>query len=197
MYTEPERRISLNRLLLFAVAQGVGFALVRIPNLVLPGDGDFAVQVFAPLSLAAVVLIAATPRLSLFFSAIVVAGACFAYVAAFVLGVNIYRQVRHVPDVLGWGIPSFVGAIIFAFVVLGMFFERADARMTLLVGIVPVASVILLPLDHIGRVWWTLYHGVWCCLFLGSFAIACKLRGRLEISGWKDPRRAEAFDARR
>ena len=139
MYTEPERRISLKRLLLFAAAQGVGFAVVRTPNLVLPGDGDFAVQVFAPLSLAAVVLFAATPRLNLFFSAVVVAGSCFAYVAAYLLGV-------------------------------------------------PVAAVTLLPIIDIGRVRWTLYHGVWCYLFLGAFVIACKLRGRLDISGWKDPR---------
>jgi hypothetical protein len=54
--------------------------------------------------------------------------------------------------------------------------------MTLLVGATPALSVALLPFLNIGRIWWALYHCLWCWLFVAGFAVACKIRGRLAIS---------------
>jgi hypothetical protein len=169
MYVEPKRGISSKRLLVGAVVQGV--LLVTFGPRFTGG-----VQVLACGGAALVVLVATVPRPNVIFGAIIVATSFLVYYAAFHLGGSLLQELSVTSAI---AVSSFAAATVLAFVMHGLLFERADLPMTLLVGISPLASAPLFGTVSTSRTGWSLYHAVWCWLFLAGFYVACRKRGLL------------------
>jgi hypothetical protein len=169
MYVEPAREISPKRLFAGAVVQG-GLLVTFGPRF------DGGMQVLACAGVALVVLVAAVPRPNFIFGAIIVAASFLVYYGAFSLAGALLSELSITSATAA---SSFAAATVLAFVMHGLLFERADVPMTLLVGVSPVVSAPVLCRVSSSHAGWSLYHALWCWLFLAGFYFACRKRGRL------------------